>query len=219
MELRGIRFDVDEYARIRRLRPAIKADLIDKLNSTWPVFFGETFKKTAFLGWCGSVGIDWPVKINRVTGKADYPSAVDHDTLKDMEGRHPFIGEVRQLLKTFEQFKSRALTVDPNLRRHFFGTSVFRSVTGRNQPKNFVFNGPKWLRHLIVPESPDHVLVYVDYVAQEVGIAAALSRDPAMRSVYMADDCHMAFAIRSGRSLRGRQKQTHPIESASSTRP
>ena len=39
---------------------------------------------------------------------------------------------------------------------------------------------------MIVPESPEHVLVYVDYVAQEIGIAAALSKDPVMRSIFLA---------------------------------
>jgi DNA polymerase I-like protein with 3'-5' exonuclease and polymerase domains len=95
-------------------------------------------------------------------------------------------------------------------RRHYFNTSVFRSVTGRNQPKNFVFSGPKWLRQLIVPESPDHLLVYVDYVAEEFGIAAALSEDPAMRATYEVSDCHMEFAIRAGAAPAGATQETHP---------
>jgi DNA polymerase I-like protein with 3'-5' exonuclease and polymerase domains len=66
------------------------------------------------------------------------------------------------------------------------------------------------LRFLIVPESPDHVLVYVDYIAQEIGVAAALSGDKAMRAIYEADDCHMAFAIRAGAAPAGATKRTHP---------
>lgn len=78
------------------------------------------------------------------------------------------------------------------------------------QPTNFIFNGPKWLRYLIVPESPDHVLVYVDYTAQEIGIAAALSNDLRMREIYEADDCHMAFAISAGAAPVGATKTSHP---------
>jgi DNA polymerase I-like protein with 3'-5' exonuclease and polymerase domains len=126
-----------------------------------------------------------------------------------MEHCHPFIAEVRQVRKTLDQFKRRSLPVDPVTRRHYYSTSPFRSVTGRNQPRNFVFAGPKWMRYLIQAESPDHVLVYIDYIAQEIGIAAALSRDPVMRTIYEADDCHMAFAIRAGAAPVGATKDSH----------
>lgn len=141
------------------------------------------------------------------TGKV-YHSFRD-EVFKDMEGRHPFIGEVRQMRKTLTTLNKRTLVVDPLLCRHYFGASVFRSVTGRNQPRQFVFSGPKWMRYLIVPESPDHVLVYVDYVAQEVGLAAAVSGDTALRAIYESGDCHMAFAIRAGAAPPDATKATH----------
>jgi DNA polymerase I-like protein with 3'-5' exonuclease and polymerase domains len=129
--------------------------------------------------------------------------------MKDMEGRHPLIAQLRQVRKTLAKARSRPLVVDLETQRHYYSTSVFRSVTGRNQPRNFVFSGPKWLRQLIVPESPDHVLVYVDFIAQEVGIAAALSKDPTMRAIYEESDCHLAFAIRAGAAPADATKETH----------
>jgi DNA polymerase I-like protein with 3'-5' exonuclease and polymerase domains len=207
MELRGIPFDTQEYLRIRSMRSDIKARLIAHVNATWPVFDDETFKARSFLNWCRERGIDWPVKVSDATGKRYHP--MDKDTFKEMEARHPFIAELRQVRKTLKQFARHDLIIDPVRRRHYYSTSVFRSVTGRNQPRGFVFGGPKWLRWLIVPESPDHVLVYVDFVAQEVGIAAALSRDPVMRAVYEADDCHMAFAIRAGAAPADATKESH----------
>src|SRR5262249_42422608 len=44
MELRGIPFDADGYARVQRLQPAIKARLIGNANATWPVFQDERFR-------------------------------------------------------------------------------------------------------------------------------------------------------------------------------
>jgi DNA polymerase I-like protein with 3'-5' exonuclease and polymerase domains len=41
-------------------------------------------------------------------------------------------------------------------------------------------------------------LAYVDYSAQEIGIAAALSREPAMRDDYAAGDFYLSFGKRSG---------------------
>jgi hypothetical protein len=205
MELRGIPFDAAQYARIQAMQPVIKAQLIGNVNNTWRVFEGKTFKKPAMLRWCRNVGIAWPTKLSNATGKAYH--AFDKNTMKEMESRHPFIAEVRQVLKTLKQFEGRELAVDPALGRHYYNTSPFRSVTGRNQPRGFIFGAPKWARWLIVPESPEHVMVYVDFVAQEVGIAAALSRDAAMRSIYEAEDCHIAFATRAGANLAGASDQ------------
>ncbi|HYH66071.1 MAG TPA: DNA polymerase, partial [Urbifossiella sp.] len=73
----------------------------------------------------------------------------------------------------------------------------FRSVTGRNQPRKFIFGAPKWMRSLAVP-APGHVLCYADYSAQEIGIAAALSGDAAMKAMYGAPDPHMEFAAMAG---------------------
>jgi hypothetical protein len=207
LELRVIPFDVAGYRRIQDMRPAIRSRLTGNVNATWPVFDGETFKRGAFLAWCRAAGIDWPTRVSPATGRPY--ACFNKDALKEMEARHPFIATVRQVLKTLKQFEGRSLTVDPAHGRHYFSTSVFRSVTGRNQPRNFVFSGPKWLRFLIVPESPDHVLAYIDFVAQEVGIAAALSRDPVMQAVYEADDCHTAFAVLAGAAPPGATKKTH----------
>lgn len=66
------------------------------------------------------------------------------------------------------------------------------------------------MRWLVIPESPEHVLTYVDYVAQEVGIAAALSGDPVLRAVYETEDAHLAFAIRAGAAPAGATKESHP---------
>ena len=88
-------------------------------------------------------------------------------------------------------------------------TWPFRSITGRNQPRDFIYCGPKWLRHLIVPEDPDHAIVYLDAVSEEIGIAAALSGDQAMRRMYESEDAHMAFAIMAGAAPPGATKATH----------
>jgi hypothetical protein len=193
MELRGI--------------PTIRLALIADVNRTWPIYEGESFRRDRFFAWCRHVGVDWPRKISRTTSKPYYP--LDDDTMEDMEGRHPFIAQIRQVRKTLAKFGSRTLVVDFETQRHYFSTFVFRSVTGRNQPKNFIFCGPKWLRMLIAPDSPDHVLVYVDFIAEELGIAAGLSQDPAMRAIYEASDCHMAFAVLAGAATSHATKKTH----------
>lgn len=207
MELRGLPVAYDEYQEIRRHRPAILDGLIGTVNQVTPVFVERKFKKHPMLRWCRGVGILWPVKPSETTGKPYQP--FDDETLKEMESRHPFIAAVRQVKKTMERFKEQSFAVDPSTHRHYFSTNTFGAITGRNGMKGFIFNGPKWLRFLIVPESPGHVLVYFDFEAQEIGIAAALSGDPEMWAMYQAGDPHMAFAIRAGAAPVHATKETH----------
>jgi hypothetical protein len=208
MELRGIRLDLACWDRIQAGAPQIRQALRDDINKTWPVYQGETFKRKEFWEWCRHAGIRWPSRISPATGKSYF--SLGDDALKDMEPRHPFIGAFRQVNKTLRQLGRRKMVIDRGTGLHHFDTMPFRSITGRNAPKGFIFAGPKWQRWLMVPESPDHVFVYVDYVGQEIGNAAALSGDPEMRAAYEADDCHMAFAIRANAAPAGATKRTHP---------
>jgi hypothetical protein len=209
MELRGIPVDLPAWRRIQAGRPDILRALRQDVNRVWPVYRGgEVEDRKAFLAWCKQAGISWPVRISPATGLPYRP--LDDDTLKEMEGRHPFIGLLRQTRKTARQLGQRSMTVDAARGRHYFETMPFASVTGRNQPKGFIFGGPKWMRWLIIPESPGHLIVNVDYVAQEIGVAAALSGDPALRAVYESSDCHIEFAVRAGAAPAGATKKSHP---------
>jgi hypothetical protein len=210
MELRGIPFDLTAYRVALAALPSIRAGLIAGVNRTAPVYVDCVFKRGRFLAWCRARGIAWPVRRAGASGRPAH--SLDKDAFKAMEARHPFIARVKEVRKTLDQLKRRPLAVDGGAGRHRPPTCPFRSITGRNEPTGFVFSGPKWLRHLMVPESPGHVLAYMDYVAQEVGIAAALSGDPAMLADYAAEDCHMGSAIRAGAAPPGATKATHPAE-------
>jgi DNA polymerase I len=73
--------------------------------------------------------------------------------------------------------------------------SPFRSTTGRNQPSNteFIFGPARWMRGLIRPPE-GHGLAYIDFSAQEIGLAAALSGDERMSAGYLAGDPYLEFA-------------------------
>jgi DNA polymerase I-like protein with 3'-5' exonuclease and polymerase domains len=81
------------------------------------------------------------------------------------------------------------------------GLGSFWTRTGRNQPfgedRVFLPSLPQWLHGLIKPPN-GWACVELDWVAQEVAIAAALSGDQNMIADYLRGDCHTAFAIRSG---------------------
>ena len=209
LELRGVPLDYPLFRRIWRARPHLCAHLQQQINDVHRVYRADgSFNKKAFLGWCRREGIKWPRKISDTTNRLVH--SLDDDTLEMMEGRHPFIARLRQIRKTLRVLDRYPIRVDPLLGRHFYSHMPFRSVTGRNQPSRWIFGAPKWMRWLVRP-LPGHVLITADYVAQEIGAAAALSGDTAMAEMYAAPDPHLLFAIRAGAAPVGATKKSHPV--------
>jgi DNA polymerase I-like protein with 3'-5' exonuclease and polymerase domains len=208
MENRGVSIDTPLMRRIWRNRGHVCDLLRRKMNGMIPVYRRDgSFSRKKFFRWVDRAGIRWPVRPSPATGRPYRP--LDDDTLEAMEARHQFIGELRKTRKTLRSLGSHPMVVDGPLRRHFYSTMPFRSVTSRNQPRRFLFGMPKWMRFLAVPPSPDHVLIAADYSAQEIGIAAALSSDPAMRAMYESGDPHMTFAVMAGAAPPGATKSSH----------
>lgn len=209
IELRGVPIDSHMLGRIVYNRFTICRDLRNTVNKTVPVYrWDGSFSRRAFFRWIDQQGISWPPAWS-IERRCYYRPTAD-DAFESMETRHPFIAELREVRKTLRSLGKFAISVDGRAGRHYYSTMPFRSVTGRNQPSKFVFCGPKWMRWTVVPSSIDHVLVYVDYSAQELGIAAALSGDAAMATMYAAPDPHIAFAVMAGAAPAEATKESHP---------
>jgi DNA polymerase I len=88
----------------------------------------------------------------------------------------------------------------------------FWTRSGRNQPRGrdkvFLLSLPSWLHGLIAPP-PGWGMALLDWSAQEIGIAAGLSGDPALIADFQAGDPHMNFAIRAGLAPIGATSDTH----------
>jgi DNA polymerase-1 len=64
------------------------------------------------------------------------------------------------------------------------------------------------MRFLIKPP-PGHGLAYIDFAAQEFGIAAALSGDPAMIAAYTSNDVYIGFGKQIGKLPADATAETH----------
>lgn len=94
----------------------------------------------------------------------------------------------------------------------------FWTRSGRNQPQGrglaFLLSLPSWLHGLIRPP-PGWGIAALDWSAQEIGIGAGLSGDPALIADYQSGDPHMRFAIRAGLAPPGATEHSHkPIRDA-----
>jgi hypothetical protein len=207
MELRGIGVDMPVYNAILEHREEICRVLSNDINQIYPVFPDGKFSKPAFFGWCKKVGIGWPLTWSRE--KKRKILSVDDDVMKLMERRHPFIAQVRQTKKTLNQLNNRTLAVDPVKGRHYFGNIPFGASSGRTTFRGFLLSCPKWMRYLAVPTSPEHLLISVDFDAEEICLAAWQSGDLAMLAGYESGDPHINFAILAGAAPLGATRTTH----------
>lgn len=199
----GIPVDVPSLETINSQRESIRSQLIQKVDSNYKVFDGDSLVRKSFLRWTEKNGIFWPI-----TQCGD--PALDEETLEEMSVYHPVVKPLAQLLKTLNELKKVNLPVGTDGRCHV-SPGLFGTVTGRNSPRarNFVFLLSKWWRYLI-KAAPGTKLIYLDWRSQEFAIAADLSGDVAMKRAYQSGDVYLGFAKACGAAPESATKDTHP---------
>jgi DNA polymerase-1 len=202
MQRAGVPLDGDVLRRILDNWDTLKRELIANVDARYHVYEGTTFKTRRFDRWLAVCGIEWP----------RLPSgylALDDDTFRDQARRWPMLAPLRELRASLGALRLTGLEVGADDRNRCL-LSPFRSVTGRNQPSTnkFVFGPAKWMRALIRPPV-GWGLAYVDFSAQEIGIAAALAGDERMVRAYVSGDPYLAFAKDAGLAPSDATKQSH----------
>ncbi|MCA9213791.1 MAG: hypothetical protein KDB27_12040, partial [Planctomycetales bacterium] len=172
MEHTGIPIDAETLSMFRREWEAIKSRLVESVDESFGVFDGTTFKQDRFAKYLIQNQIPWPVT---PSGRL----ATDDDTFRQQSRLYPQIAPLRELRHALSEMKLEKLAIGSDGQNRCL-LSPFQSRTGRNQPSNtkFVFGPSVWLRGLIKPRE-GFSIAYVDWSQQELGIAAALSGDPA----------------------------------------
>jgi hypothetical protein len=176
--------------------------VILEIDKDYGVYEGRTFKAAKFDQWLVAHQIPWP---RLPSGSL----ALDDATFRDMAKIYPIIQPLRELRTTLSQMRLSDLAVGPDGRNRTL-LSAFRARTGRNQPSNskFIFGPSVWIRGLIQPP-PGFALAYIDWSQQEFGIAAALSKDPAMMAAYQSGDPYLTFAQQTSAIPPWGTKDTH----------
>jgi hypothetical protein len=164
------------------------------------------FSSERWAAYLAKKGIPWP----RLPSGA---LALDDDIFRQMARAYPAeVAPIRELRHALGQLRLNELAVGSDGRCRCL-LSPFSSKTGRNQPSNtrFVFGPSVWLRSLIKPP-PGRAVAYVDWSAQELGIAAKLSGDTVMQDAYLSGDPYIFLARAAGAVPADATKKTHPAE-------
>lgn len=205
IELRGVPVDQATLSEIRKRWTSIKSELIRKVDPGGEVYLQGSFRESSWLVRCQELEIPWPL----------LPSGrpcLDRCTFRNMSKAFP------EEVRPYYQLR-RLMTISPETLavgsdgRNRYPTGAFRSKTGRNQPSSTMalFGLPSALRHLIKP-APGWGIAYIDYIQQELGIAAALSGDPNLIAAYESGDVYLAMAKMAGAVPEWATTESHPKE-------
>lgn len=207
MESTGVPIDVDTLSTFRRFWSHIKIRLIEEVDRDFGVYSGQTFKQDRFAAYLIRHNIAWPTTDS---GRL----ALDDDTFRQQAKIHPKVSPLRELRYTLSEMKLEKLAVGSDGRNRAM-LRPFASRSSRNQPSNnqFIFGPSVWLRGLIKPP-PGRAVAYIDWCQQELGLAAALSNDPALAQAYRAGDPYLEFAKMAGAVPNTATKTSHPVERA-----
>jgi DNA polymerase I len=202
MEHHGVPVDLGLLRELRRNWAILKHRLVAEIDRDFGVYDGVTFKLERFAEFLAREDIPWP---RLESGQL----ATDDDTFRDMARAHPQIAPLRELRHTLSQLRLADLAVGFDGRNRTM-LSPFQARTGRNAPSTskFVFGPSTWLRSLIRLD-PGKAIAYIDWSAQEVGIAAALSGDPAMVAAIGSGDPYIGFAIQAKLAPADATKSSH----------
>jgi DNA polymerase family A len=190
-ERRGVPLDLPLLSRIRNRWDDMCADLVSEMDRPFGVYEFEDgkphWRKERFAALVRRNGMSWPTYADGTLDERD-------QTFREMEGKYPFIGPLRELRYSLSKLRLNDLQVGSDGRNRTL-LGPYGSKTARNQPSNakYVFGPAKWIRFLITP-SPGWGLIHRDYSQQEVRIAAVLSGDTALLEACESGDAYLGVA-------------------------
>jgi DNA polymerase family A len=205
MEATGVPIDVELLTRLRDRWEQIEQELVNRVDAQYGVYDGTSFRNSRFERWLAAHEILWPRYAN---GELILKDKV----FRDMAKIYPELNALQELRYSLSQLRLNDLAVG----RDGFNRcmlSSFGTRSSRNSPSNtkFIFGPSVWLRGLIKPPA-GFGLAYIDWSCQEIGVAAGLSGDSAMRAAYASGDVYLGFAKAAGAVPADATAETYPHE-------
>jgi DNA polymerase I len=195
-ERRGIPLgDGQLLERLRTQWAPMQTDLVvemDRPFGCYEVVDGVPhWRSHLFAAYLKRMGMSWLMYADGSLDERD-------QTFRDMEGKYPHIGPLRELRCSLSKLRLNDLAVGNDGRNRTL-LGAYGSKTGRNQPSNskYIFGPAKWIRFLIEPP-PGASLIYRDFKQQEPKVAAVLSGDPELLAACESGDVYLGIAKQLG---------------------
>jgi len=146
------------------------------------------FKRSALIRLMQRNGI--PIPVDPKTGKDSCATKL----IKSMIETYPLLKHFYEDKRMIDAVKNLKLEIGSDGRNRSW-LNPFGTKTGRNNPSTnrYIFGLPHTMRSFMKP-LPGTAIAQADFGAQEIGIAAAYSRDPVLIADYLSGDPYSQFA-------------------------
>ena len=212
IEHTGIPVDLELLRDFEANWPAMRRALIEATDpGRYDCFEDGVFKRRRFEALLARLGISrWP---RTETGQLSLKDRVWREQIVT----YPELGDLHELYATLQQMKSFEISVGPDGRHRPamlspFGTDTARHNAGKARKEDkggaFIFGLARWFRGLIKP-GPGMAVVYSDFAAEEIFIAAWLSRDPNLLEAVRSGDPYIWFLKAIGMIPRNASRRDH----------
>jgi DNA polymerase I-like protein with 3'-5' exonuclease and polymerase domains len=190
IECNGMPIDNKLYDEINNNFPLIKEKIINEFNAKYPVYENGKFSMKKFKEFIDSLGLlqQWP----RTPSGA---LSITEKNIYNYAQSYPAINEFYFVKEFVESQKLKGFVVGPDGRART-SLNMFGIKTGRTNQSTalYPFNAAKPMRNILCP-APNHAYIYADYKAQEIAIAAYLSKDETLIEDYKTGDVYIETAI------------------------
>jgi hypothetical protein len=205
--LAGLSIDVATYQLVRDNAASVRAGLAKENHSRLPMFREDgSLDHKRVIAWAHEHELlsIWP---RTAGGKL---LATDKKTLEQLGESSPIVGEFLSFSTLLKQIRKLNLPIGEDGRNRT-ALFPFSTLTGRNAPsgREYILCLSKALRPLIQPQ-PGRAIAVLDYSAQELRIAAHLSRDGALIATTQAGDSYLGLAKAARLALDDDTPETNP---------
>jgi DNA polymerase I len=206
-ERRGMPLNLPLLTRLRERWDGMQGELVREMDAPFGIYeFDEDgkphWRRRLFAEYIKRHRMTWPAYADGTLDERD-------QTFREMEGKYPRIGTLRELRYSISKLRLNDLAVGADGRNRTL-LGPYGSKTGRNQPSNakYVFGPAKWIRFLITPP-PGRVLIHRDFCQQEIRIAAVVSGDAALLRACESGDVYLGIAKQLGFAPADATPETH----------
>ena len=194
VQARGMPIDIAPWNLVQENKPAVIGELLRRFDPSYgddePIYTSEgEFSYVRFEHWLARKGVlVWPrLDSGKLDISGDAFGMMAH--VQGVERLHALRDSLGVIVRA-----KLPIGRDGRNRPSLF---PFGTATGRNAHAKSLYNAHASMRSFMVaPEGK--MLVYLDWKAQEIGIAAALSGDQALMRAYHGGDVYYAFARAAG---------------------
>jgi hypothetical protein len=190
----GLPIDMRLYKQLSLNSSSLRSSYIAEYKEKFDVFEKDHFNHEKFRKWVENTGLlpIWPLTpTGKLATSGKKLERLELDSINELLAFLATVDLLEGIGTSFtadgsieeDEDRAKGLRICEDGRNHV-PMFPFGAKSSRNTPpgRAFLFTNAAWMRFLIVPEK-GRAIAYLDWTAQELRIAAVLSKDPALLKI------------------------------------